>query len=241
MSSIDMVRVEGGSFDMGSISLDRAERPVHRVTVSSFYISKYVVTQKLYSAVMGKNPSRFSGEDNPVVEVTWFQAVKFANALSTKDGLNPVFTKRWSKVTADWSANGYRLPTEAEWEYAARGGNKSRGYEYAGSNTVDEVAWYWENSGNITHPVGCKKANELGLYDMSGNVDEWVWDWYDSYYYNFSPGTDPRGPAIGANRVIRGGCCNYFAMDTRLASRGACSPSTRYSKLGFRLLRSIVQ
>ena len=141
LDQLTMVHVEGGSFDMGSTSGFSDEKPVHQVTVSSFYISKYEVTQKLYEEVMGNNPSDFRGENNPVEQVTWYDAVKFCNVLSRKDGLNPVYTISGSTVSADWSANGYRLPTEAEWEYAARGGNKSRGYKYAGCNSVGDVAW----------------------------------------------------------------------------------------------------
>ena len=159
------------------------ERPVHTVTVSTFYIGKYEVTQGLYESVMGANPSEFKGDNNlPVENVTWYNAVSFCNKLSEKEGRQAVYTIDGTTVTADWSKNGYRLPTEAEWEYAAKGGNGSPGnYLYAGSNNVDDVAWYSGNSSNTPHVVGKAKPNGLGIYDMSGNVWEWCWDWYSDY------------------------------------------------------------
>jgi len=178
----NFVFVEGGTFQMGSNDGDSDEKPVHSVTVSSFYVGKFEVTQKEYQNVMGKNPSYFKGENNPVENVTWYDAVKYCNKRSEKEGRTPSYNINGNNVTCDFSANGYRLPTEAEWEYAARGGNKSQNYKYSGSNKIGDVAWYDSNSGLRTHPVGQKAPNELGIYDMTGNVWEWCWDWYDGNY-----------------------------------------------------------
>jgi formylglycine-generating enzyme required for sulfatase activity len=175
---IEMVFVKGGTFTMGCTAeqgddcFDN-EEPAHKVTLSDFYIGKYEVTQAQWKAVTGNNPSKFNGCDNcPVEGVSWNDIQEFIKKLNAKTGLN------------------YRLPTEAEWEYAARGGAQSRGYKYSGSNSVDEVAWYYGNSGNETHPAGTKKANELGIYDMSGNVYEWCNDWYGAY--NSEAQTNPK-------------------------------------------------
>ena len=166
----NMIFVEGGTFQMGSNNGDSDEKPVHRVTVSDFYIGKYEVTQKEWYEVMGNNPSRFKGRNLPVEEVSWYDAVEFCNKKSKAEGLTPCYTGSRKNTKCNFSANGYRLPTEAEWAYAARGGIKSKGYKYSGSNTIGDVAWYISNSGSKTHTVGTKKANELGIYDMTGNV-----------------------------------------------------------------------
>lgn len=230
-----MVYVEGGTFQMGSNSGDSDEKPVHSVTVSSFYIGKYEVTQKQWTEVMGSNPADFKGDNRPVESISWYQAVEFCNKLSQKEGLTPAYTINGRNVTCNWNANGYRLPTEAEWEFAARGGNKSKGFTYAGSNNIDEVAWYDSNSGSKTQAVGTKKANELGLYDMSGNVWEWCWDWYGSY--SSGAKTNPRGPS-GSYRVLRGGSWYSSALYCRSAFRDGGGPDDGHDNSGFRLLRS---
>ena len=210
--TFEMVRVDGGSFMMGSYNGDSDEQPVHSETVSTFYIGKTEVTQALWTAVMGSNPSCFKGPNLPVEQVSWNDCQEFIDRLNRITGRN------------------FRLPTEAEWEYAARGGNRSRGYEYSGSNNLQSVGWYRDNSGDSTHPVGSKLANELGLYDMSGNVWEWTSDlWSDSYssYRN--------GGSSGSNRVYRGGSYYYSARYCRSAYRDFNDSGLRYRFLGFRL------
>jgi len=234
----NMVLVDGGTFQMGSTDYSD-EKPVHQVTVSSFFIGKYEVTQKEWQSIMGNNPSGFKGDNRPVEKVTWYNAVEYCNKLSKKEGLTPVYTINGNNVTCNWSANGYRLPTEAEWEYAARGGNKSKGYTYSGSNTVGNVAWYDSNSSYRTHDVGTKAPNELGIYDMSGNVWEWCWDWYDIFYYSNSPKNDPKGANSGSSRVYRGGSWSRYDDYCRVAYRFDDSPGNSYYNLGLRVLRTI--
>lgn len=233
----NMVYVDGGTFTMGATSEQGSdawnfEKPTHQVTLSSFQIGKYEVTQEEWQAVMGSNPSYFKGDSLPVEQVSWEDCQEFILKLNALTG------KR------------FRLPTEAEWEYAARGGNRSRGYKYAGSNDIDDIAWFWKNSGNQrlngewsiyeinanncqTHPVGQKSPNELGLYDMSGNVWEWCQDWYGSY--NSSAQTNPIGAGSGSNRVLRGGCWINNARDCRSSHRIDNAPSYRVDNLGLRL------
>ena len=177
-SGPQMVLVKGGTFQMGSNERDD-EKPIHAVTVGDFYIGKYEVTQKEWEAVMGSNPSRFKGANRPVELVSWNSIQEFLQKLNSKAGKH------------------YRLPTEAEWEYAAKGGNQGQNYECSGSNSIDEVAWYNGNSSRQTHEVGQKQPNELGIYDMSGNVWEWCSDWYDANYYSSSPSKNPQGPSSG--------------------------------------------
>ncbi len=222
----DLVAVEGGSFMMGSPNTEANRHDneyQHHVTLSSFYISKYQVTQAQWEAVMGilttlSNPSHFKGDNLPVESVSWDDIQVFVTKLNQKTGKN------------------FRLPTEAEWEYAARGGNKSQGYIYAGSNNLNEVAWYRDNSNRKTYPVGRKKPNELGIYDMSGNIWEWCQDWYDEDYYKNSPTNNPTGPTSGSNRVLRS--CSWYdnAAYCRVANRDCCSPDYRFHDYGFRLV-----
>ena len=228
-----MVLVEGGTFQMGAAGV---AEPVHSVTVSGFSIAKYEVTQKEWVAVMGSNPSYSKGDDKPVEKVSWFDAVDFCNRLSVKEGLQSCYTISGTSVSCDFSKSGYRLPTEAEWEYAAKGGRSSRGYTYAGGNDVGAVGWYDSNSGSATHAVGGKRANELGLYDMSGNVLEWCWDWYGNY--SGGSQTGPRGPSAGSNRVLRGGSWGFGAGYVRVAFRSGGPPSGGGYSLGFRPVRT---
>ncbi len=232
----DFKLVEGGTFQMGSTDERHDENPVHTVRVSSFYMCDHEVTQKEYRDVMGTNPSKFSGDNLPVERVSWYNAVEYCNKLSIKEGLTPCYTINGSSTTCNFNANGYRLPTESEWEYAARGGKKSNGYTYAGSNSVGNVAWYDDNSGSQTHNVKTKAPNELGLYDMSGNVWEWCWDWYGNY--SSGSQTNPSGSSSGSYRVERGGSWYSYPSNGRVAFRYYDSPSRKYNNLGFRVVRS---
>ena len=219
--NLEMVFVEGGTFQMGSNEGETNQKPVHSVTLSDFLIGKTEVTQKQWRNVTGKDPSMFKNCDNcPVESVSWNDVQDFITNLNRKTGKN------------------YRLPTEAEWEYAARGGNKSKGYTYSGSNSLGDVAWDNSNSGIKTHPVGQKQPNELGLFDMSGNVWEWCSDWYGSDYYQSSPSSNPKGASSGSDRVFRGGSYQYFGSEEyRAAYRDKFSPvSFHYGDSGFRLV-----
>jgi formylglycine-generating enzyme len=248
-SGIDMVLVMGGTFTMGSPNSERerlGDEVQHPVTVSSFHMAKCDVTQGLYQSVVGSNPSKFTGDPNrPVEQVSWYDAVAFCNKLSERDGLQKVYTINGPEVLANWWANGYRLPTEAEWEYAARGGlqGKSKYHTYAGSDDLDQVAWHSGNSGGMTHPVGQKAPNALGLYDMSGNVAQWCWDLYGDYslsgqYYSLSRQIDPHGTSSGVDRVFRGGSWLNEAQYARVARRfNNAAPDFRDITLGFRLVR----
>ncbi len=223
-ANIAMLYVEGGSFTMGCTSEQGSdcydnEKPAHTVSLSNFYIGKYEVTQAQWKAVMGTNPSYFNNCDQcPVEQVSWDDIQDFIRKLNQQTGKT------------------YRLPTEAEWEYAARGGNKSKGYKYAGSNTVRDVAVYEDNSSSKTSPVGGKLANELGIHDMSGNVWEWCADWYDGNYYANSSVSNPRGPSSGYRRVLRGGGWIYTARRCRVAFRGSLDPAFESKDNGFRLV-----
>ena len=221
--SIDMVRVEAGTFTMGATPEMKKpykdEKPAHQVTLTNdYYISKYEVTQALWQAVMGNNPSCFKGDNLPVEQVSWYDCQEFISKLNRITGKT------------------FRLPTEAEWEYAARGGKKSRGYQYSGSNNISDVAWYKDNSGSKTHAVGSKQENELGIYDMSGNVYEWCQDWEGTY--SSSSQVNPTGAASGSYRVFRGGCWFITAWNCRSSYRVSFTPVSRTSYIGLRLVLS---
>ena len=220
--SFKMIAVEGGTFQMGSPESDTEayddEKPQHEVTLSNYYIGETEVTQELWETVMGSNPSKLKGPKLPVEKVSWDDCQAFIGKLNAQTGKT------------------FRLPTEAEWEYAARGGKKSKGYTYSGSNAIGDVAWHLDNSGNTTHEVGTKQANELGIYDMSGNVWEWCQDWYGETYYKNSSTTDPQGPASGTSRVLRGGSRYDFAQCCRVAYRSNYYPDHRNSYRGLRLV-----
>ena len=218
--SFDMVSVVGGTFTMRATSEQGSdpgsdEKPAHQVTLSDFMIGKTEVTQELWQAVMGNNPSYYKGDNLPVEKVSWNDCQEFIKKLNSLTGLQ------------------FRLPTEAEWEYAARGGNKSKGYKYSGSEDIGSVAWYNGNSSLNTYSVATKAPNELGLYDMSGNVDEWCSDWYGSY--SSSSQTNPKGPSSGSYRVYRGGSWYSIPRDCRVSKRNICSPGLRGNDLGLRL------
>ena len=218
--SFTMVYVPGGTFTMGATSEQGSdayndEKPAHSVTLSSYYIGETEVTQALWTAVMGSNPSRFKGDQRRVEGVSWNDCQTFISRLNAKTG------------------NQFRLPTEAEWEYAARGGH-SGGSKYAGSDNINSVAWYDDNSGDETHNVATKSPNSLGIYDMSGNVWEWCQDWYGNY--SSSSQTNPKGPSSDDHRVNRGGGWYGLARDCRVSNRGLNTPSFSINGLGLRLV-----
>ncbi|MGN0032177.1 MAG: formylglycine-generating enzyme family protein, partial [Candidatus Limimorpha sp.] len=221
--SFEMVYVEGGTFEMGGTTEQGSdpwgdEYPVHSVTLSDYYIGETEVTQELWEAVMGSNPSKFTGNNQrPVEYVSWNDCQEFIEKLNELTGKK------------------FRFPTEAEWEYASRGGKycKDYVYKYSGSNNIDDVAWYTDNSSSKTHAVGTKAANELGIYDMSGNVCEWCSDWYGDY--SSGSQTNPQGPSSGPSRVLRGGSWYYNARNCRVSDRDNGDPSNWYNYFGLRL------
>ncbi|MBF0240474.1 MAG: formylglycine-generating enzyme family protein [SAR324 cluster bacterium] len=240
---MEFVLIPAGSFEMGTAQpkcpeddpftskneqeeclskVQKNETPRHKVTITSpFYLGKYEVTQEQWVAVMGSNPSKFKSRSNPVEQVSWNDIQQFIEKLNKKEGKNE-----------------YRLPTEAEWEYAARAGTSTQ-YSFGDSESaLGQYAWYYGNSGDTTHPVGQLKPNAWGLYDIHGNVREWVQDWYGKNYYSQSPSTDPTGPSTGSGRVLRGGSWNFPAWYCRSAFRHFDSPFNRYDYDGFRLALS---
>ncbi|MBJ9992900.1 formylglycine-generating enzyme family protein [Paenibacillus sp. S28] len=250
----DMVYVKGGTFKSNGSNYTETS-----MTLSDFYIGKYEVTQAEWANVMGGNPSAFKGDQLPVEMISWYDAVEYCNKRSIQEGLKPFYNIdkdhkdpnninendqiKWT-VTVNQGANGYRLPTEAEWEYAASGGLEGKGFKYSGSNKAEDVAWYWRNAGdkylagnwnwpviesnhNRTKPVGTRKSNELGLYDMSGNVREWCWDWYGD-------GTVRQG---GSFRVVKGGGWIGDISNTEVSFRGKFDPNGFGPDQGFRVVR----
>lgn len=217
--SFTMIAVEGGTFQMGATqeqkNADSNEKPVHVVKLDNYLIGETEVTQELWQAVMGMNPSTNKSDKNPVENVSWDDCQYFITKLNSLTGKN------------------FRLPTEAEWEYAARGGNKSRSYQYSGSHNINDVAWHKGNSGNKTHPVKTKQCNELGIYDMNGNVWEWCQDWYGEY--ENAQQINPKGKFSGNMRVYRGGSCNYEDKYCRVATRNSYSPNYRTGIIGIRV------
>ena len=221
--NIEMVKVEAGTFMMGATSEMQdpwdSEKPVHQVTLTNdYYMGKYEVTQALWKTVMGSNPSYYKGDDLPVELVSWDDCQEFIGKLNSMTGRK------------------FRLPTEAEWEYAARGGKKSRGYQYSGSSNISDVAWCSESRRKKTSPVGTKQANELGIYDMSGNVMEWCQDWYGSYVS--SPQTNPTGAVSGSDRVRRGGSWYNSVRGCRSSYRDYGNPDFSFFTIGLRLVLS---
>ena len=221
----EMVFVQSGTFQMGSNdkNAESNEKPIHAVTLSSFQIGKYEVTQAQWKSIMGNNPSDFNGDNLPVENVSWEDVQEYLKKLNQKTGKK------------------YRLPTEAEWEFAARGGTQSKKFLYSGSNDLNSVGWIRDNSGDKTHPIGEKQANELGIHDMSGNVWEWCNDWYDENYYKNTSTSNPQGASFGSLRVLRGGGWGGLEYDCRVKRRGSDAANRRYYSLGFRIVSSTPQ
>ena len=265
---IDMVSVPGGTFTMGDTRGEgnEIELPTHSVTLNPFYMGTYEVTQGEYAQYMQPVSSWTSeyglGYNYPAYNVSWYAILKYSNLRSMAEGLTPVYsisgstdpanwgevpntwnhpdTPSWIVAICNWNANGYRLPTEAEWEYAARGATNTPDYLYSGSDDIDAVAWYdGINSPHGSIPVGTLAPNGLGLYDMSGNVMEWCWDWYSGDYYSSSPSSNPTGPESGAPRVLRGGHWHGSADYSRVSDRLNAYPDESHYVFGFRLCRSV--
>ena len=235
-----MALVQGGLFNMGCTSEQGSncssdEKPSHIVRLSNYYIGKYEVTEGQWKVVMGSNPSYYQyGDDYPVEYVSWNDIVGTSGSYMIINGIR-YYANGFIYKLNQLSGKQYRLPTEAEWEYAARGGDQSKGFIYSGSNILDNVAWYWDNSSaRKKSPVGAKAPNELGIYDMSGNVREWCGDWYG--HYGSIVVTDPSGPSAGTTRVYRGGGWTYEANDCRVSNRDEAEPIYKIGSLGFRVV-----
>jgi formylglycine-generating enzyme required for sulfatase activity len=238
-SDTGMILIPGGTFIMGD--KDEVDSPPHEVTVSAFYIDKYLVTQEQYEKLMGDNPSRWKGKTNPVEQMRWSDAVRFCNARSKAEGLEPSYDLNTWKCNFD--ANGYRLPTEAEWEYACRAGTTTAYFFGDDESKLKAYAWYEDNSGGKPHPVGQKPANPWGLYDMSGNVWQWCNDFYKVDYYQESLKENPRGPESGETKVLRGGAWKFSAESCRSGYRYNENPGYSdvcfgYDIYGFRCVRN---
>ena len=240
-SDIKMILINGGSYIMGSKSGREDEKPLHKVTVNSFYIDIYEVTQNAYKVGTGSNPSKFRDKSGAVERVRWTDAVLYCNARSKADGLEECYNnKTW---VCDFNKNGYRLPTEAEWEYACRSDSKNEHFFKGGLTVLGRYAWFRKNSREKVHPVGKKRPNAFGLYDMYGNVLEWCNDNYSKDYYAVSPNDNPRGPDAGDKKVLRGGSWASRGKYCRSATRTSDAPTTAdicqgYDTYGFRCVRN---
>jgi len=218
---------------------NESTNPAKTVSVNDFYISKYEVTQELWESVMDFNPSKYEGKNLPVEGVSWLYAVEFCNWLSDKEGLERAYSGGSMNISCNFQANGYRLPTEAEWEYAARGGLRSGNYKYSGSSDIEKIAWYKKNSNKVSHPVGRMLPNELGLYDMSGNIWEWCWDnCMDLGSKTSDTNNNSQLAWILNYRALRGGDWSRQGSDCRVSARGCNHYTSKGTNIGFRLVRS---
>lgn len=247
-----MVKVEGGTFKMGSKTSDKFadndEQNEHSVTVKDFELCKFEVTVWQWKEYVKANklkmpikPTWGFIDNYPINNITWEEAVLYCNWLSKKEKLSPAYSKSGPNIVCNFKANGYRLPTEAEWEYAAKGGKKAKETKFSGSTSANEIAWHKENSKGSPHTVGTKLPNELGIYDMSGNVWEWCWDWYNTDYYKIEDGNNPRGPEMGERKSVRGGSWDSKVNYLRPANRISTVPSKTHEFYGFRIARSITE
>ena len=247
---LDMVKVEGGKFLMGSKDDNRIaendEQKQHEVKVNSFEINKLEVSVwewkdycKKTKQAMPLQPAWGWSDNNPITNITWYDAIKYCNWLSKEDGLTPAYKLAGPNVICDFNADGYRLPTEAEWEYAAKGGHKTKSNFFAGGNNSNDIAWFIKNSDKKPHSVGTKLPNELGIHDMSGNVWEWCWDWYNKDYYKVEDTDNPKGPIRGEKRTVRGGSWDSQENYLRTANRISTSPDKTNEFYGFRIARTI--
>jgi formylglycine-generating enzyme required for sulfatase activity len=239
-----MIALAGGWFEMGSAAGDESDETLHRVCLSPFYIDQHLVTQESFQKIMGRNPSRWMEPKNPVEQIRWKEAAEYCNARSLLEGLTPGYdSKTWK---CDFKSNGYRLPTEAEWEYACRAGTRTKYFFGDDSAELGKYAWFKGNSTRGPSPVGTRRPNPWNLYDMCGNVWQWCNDFYQADYYRNSPERDPRGPETGEKRVLRGGCWNSRPDNCRSAYRldetpsytDACFARDVHGFVGFRCVRS---
>ena len=253
----EMVKVDGGSFMLGAdkrdIHAEKDEKPQVSVSVDAFYMSKYEVTvwewkQYVKDQRLQMPPKQEWGWNDafPITNVTWEEAIDYCNWLSKKHGYTPVYSRKGPILGCNFNADGYRLPTEAEWEFAARGGTKSKGFRFVGANDPSRMAWFTDNSENRPHVYGTRYANELGIHDLNGNVWEWCWDKYDPLYYSdikkgMAPSDNPTGPLAGEKRVVKGGSWDSKLSFLRPTNKVSTLPGNTYEFYGFRVVRSIAK